>query len=341
MSVLECATTDRSIATILPSVVKRKLSLIEGIERDRRHYSRLGNSEFRSRALRALDVEEAEVKDDYTALRALTDLVKKHNLDDWRSRIDSGDFEGRIAAGPSYPAAGVAMQIDPAATSGLGGAVPDGDVFDGLWVIGGVVAPWGDYAILAHESRSRDASVVEHYEPGCFTRALADLASGKRPIVGLHNHELLHPLGTTKNGTLHVGLTDAGLAYRLSLDKNNSDHRNLYANVASGLVSGASLGFHTKRDKFAVDSQGVYRRALLDLDVRDVSPTAAGAYGKATCHVIRSQQAAQRSAQRRSFPSAAAPVTVPPEVRRAITPPPPRNDALRNRVASLVARVAR
>jgi HK97 family phage prohead protease len=333
MSVLECATTDRSIATILPSVVKRKLSLIEGIERDRRHYSRLGNSEFRSRALRALDVEEAEVKDDYTALRALTDLVKKHNLDDWRSRIDSGDFEGRIAAGPSYPAAGVTFAIDPASTPGTGPSVPD-DLFGGPWVIGGVVAPWGDSATLAHESRSRNASVVEHYEPGCFTRAMADLASGTRPIVGLHNHELLHPLGSTKNGTLHVGLTDAGLVYRLSLDKNNSEHRNVYANVASGLVSGASLGFHTKRDKFTVDASGTWHRALYDLDIHDVSPTACGAYPRATCAVIR--QPAQRSAHRRSFPAA---VVTAPEVRRTTQALPVRPTALHNRVQRLLAQV--
>jgi HK97 family phage prohead protease len=340
---LEYATRDRDVATILRSIVDRKLVDADDLDRDRARNDLRSDWEIRRRVARALRNLSEIADDEREALELVIRREKERDADDWRSRRARREvevIETRIADGASYPRAGIAMAIAPAATNGLGGGVSDDDLdMSGPLIIGGLVCPLNDLATLQTEHRTGKASTVETFHPDCFRRVLDELASGKgRPIPALHGHDLNSPLGSTRTGSLTLGMMPEGLVYRVSLDGGNIDHRNLYRAIARGDVAGSSVGMHVRSDHLSVGGAGVVTREIRDLDVHDISPTCIPAYPKSTCRIIRSAAPAQRS-QQRVFPSAVAPAAVPPEVRRAITPPLPRNDALHNRVASLMAKV--
>jgi len=82
--------------------------------------------------------------------------------------------------------------------------------------------------------------VRERVMPGCFK---ASLASGS-DVKALLNHDVSSlPLGRLQNGTLKLTDSDTGLDMRVQLDKNNSQHRDVYASVKRGDISEMSFAF--------------------------------------------------------------------------------------------------
>src|ERR1700756_80196 len=68
---------------------------------------------------------------------------------------------------------------------------------------------------------------LETVAPGAFTKSLRDGAD-VRCLLN-HSHDVV--LGRTKSGTLTLRDTAKGLAFRCQLDRNNGQHRDVYAMV--------------------------------------------------------------------------------------------------------------
>ena len=120
------------------------------------------------------------------------------------------------------------------------------------------------------------STFVERILPGAFTKVLAD---PKTDVRCLFNHDSSKVLGRQKSGTLTLNQDSKGLAFRVHLDKNNSDHCNLHASVKRGDITGASFGFTTDDDDFDQDSKGQTRRTIRSFNsLVDVSVVTSPAY---------------------------------------------------------------
>lgn len=87
----------------------------------------------------------------------------------------------------------------------------------------------------------------ERLMPGCFRASLA----GGNDVVALYNHlDSALPLGRLKSGTLSIKDSDAGLDFRVQLDKDNSQHRDLYAAVKRQDLSEMSFAFIAQDQSF-------------------------------------------------------------------------------------------
>jgi uncharacterized protein len=125
---------------------------------------------------------------------------------------------------------------------------------------------------------------IEKIKRGAFARALHE----KQDVKALFNHNPNYVLGRVKNGTLQLSDTDTGLAFRVQLNDKSQTHRDIYANVRSGLVDECSFAFVAKGEKW---NAGYTQRALTDVDLLDVSIVTDPAYGgSATIVQARSAQ---------------------------------------------------
>ncbi len=82
----------------------------------------------------------------------------------------------------------------------------------------------------------------EKIAPGAFTRALA----GAHDVKCLFQHDPNFILGRCRGAmadTLTLIDSREGLRFRCQLDRNNSDHRNIYASVKRGDISSCSFAF--------------------------------------------------------------------------------------------------
>jgi len=115
---------------------------------------------------------------------------------------------------------------------------------------------------------------------GCFKRSLQSGTDTK----ALFNHDPSRILGRRKNGTLTVSEDSRGLKFRVVLDPNNADHRQIHQTVKSGLVDECSFAFRVAPngdswDEGANDDETRFtRRTLLDVDLLDVSAVVYPAY---------------------------------------------------------------
>ena len=76
-------------------------------------------------------------------------------------------------------------------------------------------------------------SFIEYVAPTAFKRALRE----KQDVKCLFNHSANYVLGRTKNGTLTLTDTSAGLAFRCALNPKMSSHQDLYSSVKRGDIS--------------------------------------------------------------------------------------------------------
>ncbi|TPG84967.1 HK97 family phage prohead protease [Brevibacillus laterosporus] len=116
----------------------------------------------------------------------------------------------------------------------------------------------------------------EFYEKvakGAFARSLAE-----NVIKALWNHRSDFVLGSTKNQTLRLWEDDTGLRFECDLP-NSTWGRDAFESIQRGDVDGVSFGFSVRQDAFTyLKDEDVYERTLLDIDLREVSPTPFPAY---------------------------------------------------------------
>lgn len=116
----------------------------------------------------------------------------------------------------------------------------------------------------------------EFYEKvgaGAFSRSLKE-----NTVKALWNHDSNLVLGSTKSNTLRLREDTLGLYFELDLP--NSDlGKNSYETIKRGDVDGVSFGFEVRNDSWAyLQEEDVYERTLLDVDLREISPTPFPAY---------------------------------------------------------------
>jgi HK97 family phage prohead protease len=122
--------------------------------------------------------------------------------------------------------------------------------------------------------------------PGAFKRTLKE----SHDVKCLFNHDANVVLGRLKNGTLTLRDTRAGLAFRCQLDRNNTQHQNVYASVKRGDTDECSFAFNLpSKDSDSWDevrdAKGVLkymRRTLRDVNLFDVSVVTNPAYPQGT-----------------------------------------------------------
>lgn len=79
---------------------------------------------------------------------------------------------------------------------------------------------------------------IERLKPGCFSRAMKS-----SDTKCLFNHDASQILGRTKSGTLTLTDDAKGLRFRCQLDRNNSDHANLWSALKRGDIDECSFAF--------------------------------------------------------------------------------------------------
>ncbi|WP_411503472.1 HK97 family phage prohead protease [Brevibacillus centrosporus] len=116
----------------------------------------------------------------------------------------------------------------------------------------------------------------EFYEKvakGAFARSLSE-----NVIKALWNHRSDFVLGSTKNQTLRLWEDNVGLRFECDLP-NNTWGRDASESIQRGDVDGVSFGFSVRQDAFTyLKEEDVYERTLIDIDLREVSPTPFPAY---------------------------------------------------------------
>jgi uncharacterized protein len=134
---------------------------------------------------------------------------------------------------------------------------------------------------IPHDPRTGlTGTFIEYIKPGAFARALRN----KQDVKALFNHNANVILGRTKNGTLTLTDTSAGLAFRVQLNPKMVSHTDLYASVKRGDISECSFAFAVPKggDKWNSDYS---KRTLTDVDLFDVSVVTDPAYGDAATSV--------------------------------------------------------
>ncbi|HZQ23407.1 MAG TPA: HK97 family phage prohead protease [Terriglobales bacterium] len=128
---------------------------------------------------------------------------------------------------------------------------------------------------------------TEMVMPGAFTRSLRDGAD----VKCLVNHDASRVLGRVQNGTLALNDTPEGLRFTVKLDRNNTEHKNIYSAVRRGDVNECSFAFRAPKDGKGErwdTRDGKQLRYLKDVDLFDVSIVTYPAYGKGTSVSARS-----------------------------------------------------
>ena len=124
-------------------------------------------------------------------------------------------------------------------------------------------------------SETRIGDFFERVMPGAFRASLAD----GRNIVALADHDRRALLGSTASGTLQLREDDHGLAFELRLPA-TSVGRDVAVLVESGLIQGASFGFHVPEggDTWLDRGDGSMLRELRNVELHEVTVTATPAY---------------------------------------------------------------
>jgi hypothetical protein len=133
-----------------------------------------------------------------------------------------------------------------------------------------------------YNSLSKDlGGFRERVLPGAFANSLA---SGS-DVKALFNHSADKVLGRTQNQTLKLSDTPDNLGFVVQLDKNNSEHRNLYSSVQRGDIDSCSFAFAVDGDDGdAFDTtddergQRITRRTIKRANLFDVSVVCSPAY---------------------------------------------------------------
>lgn len=142
------------------------------------------------------------------------------------------------------------------------------------------------------DSPSRDlGGFVEYVRRGAFRRSLAAGAD----VLALVAHDPRLVLGRSGAGTLKLAEDARGLRFEVEIPPTTAA-RDLLVSIERGDIGGASFAFHTPKggDRWTFGKSGPATRELLDVDLRDVTVTAAPAYPD-TSVALRSLDAARPS----------------------------------------------
>ncbi|WP_342596072.1 HK97 family phage prohead protease [Salinicola lusitanus] len=134
---------------------------------------------------------------------------------------------------------------------------------------------------------------VEVVRPGAFTRTLGDPRA--RNIRAIYEHDGRALLGRVGAGSLRLSEDADGLAFEIDLPDTTLG-RDLAALVTRGDVAGCSFGFLPVRDSW-IEESGRPMRELLDVDLFEVTITAAPAYDASSVQVRHTQHRAIRLAR--------------------------------------------
>jgi HK97 family phage prohead protease len=135
----------------------------------------------------------------------------------------------------------------------------------------------------AYNSWSRDlGGFREILKPGTFSRSVRN----GDDVKALFNHDPSRILGRTKSGTLTLQDTENGLRFRVQLDKNSQQHRDLYCLVQRGDLDSCSFAFvvppggqqWSEGPDPEDASKRIALRTITDVDLKDVSIVTEPAY---------------------------------------------------------------
>lgn len=142
------------------------------------------------------------------------------------------------------------------------------------------------------DAPSRDlGGFVETVRPGAFRRSLAAGAD----VLALVAHDARMVLGRSGAGTLRLAEDNRGLRFEVEIPGTTAA-RDLMVSIERGDIAGASFAFNVPKggDRWTFPKAGPAQRELLDVDLRDVTVTAAPAYPD-TSIALRSLDAARPS----------------------------------------------
>jgi len=126
---------------------------------------------------------------------------------------------------------------------------------------------------------------TEMVMPGAFSRSLKSGAD----VKCLVNHSADKILGRVGNRTLVLRDGLEGLQFTVKLNRESSEHRDIFASVKRGDISACSFAFKVAPNGDRWDNQnGKSIRSLKDVDLFDVSITPYPAYPNATAVSARS-----------------------------------------------------
>lgn len=138
---------------------------------------------------------------------------------------------------------------------------------DGTMGISGYVVKWNQRSGLIW------GEFYERVAEGAFSKSLEE-----NTIKALWNHRMDFVLGSSKNKTLRLEEDKTGLRFEIDLP-NNSWGKDAFESISRGDVDGVSFGFNVRSDAWQyIKDEDVYERTLLDVDLREVSPTPFPAY---------------------------------------------------------------
>lgn len=112
----------------------------------------------------------------------------------------------------------------------------------------------------------------EKIRAGAFKASLS-----KNNVRALWNHNPDIVLGSTKAGTLRLEEDDKGLRFELDLPDTQAG-KDAATLISRGDVEGMSFGFRTITQEWDEKDPKNVVRTLIDLDLREISPTAFPAY---------------------------------------------------------------
>lgn len=134
------------------------------------------------------------------------------------------------------------------------------------------------YAALFNSPSKDLGGFNEIIAPGAFDRAIAE----KQPVKFTFNHSMDAVLARTDNGTLTLGVDPHGLKFRAVLNKNITQHRDLWEACRSGLYNECSFAFKPAANGQTWSADGT-TRTLTNLDIYDVSMVGDPAYSGTAC----------------------------------------------------------
>lgn len=102
--------------------------------------------------------------------------------------------------------------------------------------------------------------VTESIDPNAFVNSIHG------DVRALYNHNTDLVLGRTTAGTFTLENRDNGLWGRITLNKNDSDARNVYERVARGDVTGCSIGFEIKSEERSISDDGSVHYTIKEID---------------------------------------------------------------------------
>ena len=146
--------------------------------------------------------------------------------------------------------------------------------FDALLgtLISGYAALFHSEAVIAGEFRERLA-------PGCFAKTLKE-----NDVLALLHHDSGRVLGRTSAGTLMLREDAKGLWFELDADPTTPEGQTALGTVRRQDIRGCSFGFRVLREDWE-ETRGLPLRTILEVDLYEITLTAAPAYAATTATV--------------------------------------------------------